>query len=164
MIYVTGESYNPFAVNESTVKWKAVQRWFERVAAAYADKSNCQEQIDFALVCLQECFSMRDWLKATGDLEAKDAWVRTKEYKVCRQVANAHKHCKLWPSDPERIFESDHMLAIEYEPDQGARPVLKLRNLGSLGRWTTYELFGLCKSSVGALEVIFSKHPFKPKI
>lgn len=94
-------------------QWERVQRWYERLSTA----ASSIDRHDFLYAFFESALHLRDWLKDTGavsDDALKLLFAKT-EMRLCRDLANSHKHLSIsTPSQPRPPSE-----AFEYAPEGG---------------------------------------------
>ena len=90
--------------------WEAqlsrVKRWYDRASAA-TDQTDIH---DFLYAFFENAFHLRDWLIDTGAVSGKDLQAffdSNEEMRLCRDLANSHKHYSLSSKPSQRIPPSE---------------------------------------------------------
>src|ERR1700686_3248977 len=108
--------------NPTPEQWERALRWEQRLHRLAAAGAPPDDLLDHALVVLQHCFSMRDWLVNSGvgrKPEVHKFFSTVPDLELCRDVVNGSKHLRVdHPSvDPK------HLTVQEYVPGPvGAAP------------------------------------------
>jgi hypothetical protein len=86
-------------------QWKRVDRSWERLQAAYGKWTPTDEIVDLFFAFFQNTFHMRDWFLASGlDRARVEAVFNSHSLKLCRDIANGIKHCKVSHNPVDRHF------------------------------------------------------------
>ena len=103
------------AVNPEHEQWDRIERWFVRLRALQAKGAEETTIVDYALVVLQQCDAMRDWLKQGAKIKSArdpdrnyksvesspipeneiDRLFATEELELCRAIVDGAKHLTL---------------------------------------------------------------------
>jgi hypothetical protein len=100
--------------------YRRVHRWSRRAIERCNDDSpEAQaEVVDFALAFFVWCFSLRDWLKASGDVsesELQQFATESSYWKYCRDISLRAKHFNV--SSPS--IDDDYGISREWDPYHG---------------------------------------------
>jgi hypothetical protein len=77
-------------------QWKRVDRWWLKLQEAYGAYTPADEMVDLFYVFFQNTFQMRDWFVESGlDRTKVQAVFNSRALQLCRDIANASKHCSL---------------------------------------------------------------------
>jgi hypothetical protein len=96
-----------------------IRRWYHRASNATDPTDRC----DYLYAYFENAFHLRDWLQQTGaatEADLKTFFDANEEMRLCRDLANAHKHYSLIHRPSQSIPPSE---VREYSPMGG--------NLGS---------------------------------
>ncbi len=95
-------------------QWERMQRWYKRATLA----QNSIDRYDLLYAFFEKAFHLRDWLIDTGAANSKDLgdlFDQNVEMRLCRDLANSHKHFSL--SQPSQQLPPSE--AHEYSPGAG---------------------------------------------
>lgn len=126
-------------------QWARVLRWYQRVLNAdCCPNANTDEVVDFSLAFFLNCFSLRDWLRRSPRVTAKEVsdLFSSPELKLCRDLANGYKHLHL----DKPSVDANFSLHREYDPTMPRRERLSL-----VADWTKYDVVGLSTDCVSQL-------------
>lgn len=127
-----------------------VRRWYARASSA----DDPIDRWDFLYVFFENAFHLRDWFKDTraasdGDLQALFA---DPDMRLCRDLANSHKHYSLQsPSQPRPPSE-----VHEYSPGSGS--LATDVSLVVLSDGVKHDAFELAGRILRAWEAFISQH------
>jgi hypothetical protein len=116
-----GSTLNPDIIVPRVDQWKAqwhrVIRWHRRIADVQAKSASTEldvNDIDFVIAFFQNCYHLRDWLKACRpDLSSQLDLLFSDNFEMaaCRDICNGFKHKTL----NNRPLDADFTLYREYD-------------------------------------------------
>lgn len=97
-----------------------VRRWYQRATVA----KDQTDRHDFLYAFFENAIHLRDWLKDTGATSEKDLkgfFDSNEEMRLCRDLANSHKHYSL-SSEPSQVVPPSE--AYEWNLDSSVSLVI----------------------------------------
>jgi hypothetical protein len=147
-------------------QWERTLRWFCRVEVIHT--KNLREEIDVddkdvILAFFQNCYHIRDWIKAARpELEAdlNDLFRRTFEMRACRNICDGYKHKNLDnPAHPDPDFnlyrEYDH---LELMGTGGSHPVKQRAVFADGADVRKFDLFELAAECMNLWKEFLLRH------
>jgi hypothetical protein len=97
-------------------QWSRTKRWQKRLKITAATCQDEDEFFDHVYAFFQNCYHLRDWLKASGVVSGQklsDFFSVHREMRLCRDICNGTKHFDL----TQPGIDANFSLVREYVPE-----------------------------------------------